>query len=375
MTTFYEVHVADASGNRLAVFANFTTAGGGQALDYVLSVGKIGVLTMTLPATVDPTLIPLDARLSVWRSINGAPPEMDGDAVFLARMWEYGTDFTRITAFHANELFARRIIAYGTWQTNAMRASDQADDQIKGIVNENMLAGITAFRYGNPLQADVSAYVTEQANLALGVAAPVGAAWRNMMDVILEVAEASTQNGTYIAAEVVAPTEGTLEVRTYAGQRGVDHGSTSSNPVVFSESRGNLKNALLTIDHTNEVTFALAGGAGDGAARLTAAAVDATRIAASPLNRRELFVDVGNLTDTSAIQAAADAAVRQGRPVRLLEAELAETPGCTRGIHFDLGDITVIEHRGFVIDMRLDLVHELLSSDERKSEIKFRSVL
>ena len=227
MTTFYEVRAADASGNRLATFANFTDAGG-PALDYVLSVGRIGVLTMTLPTTVDPALIPLDARLSVWRSINGAPPVQDGQAIFLARMWEYGTDYTRVTAFHANELFARRIIAYGTWQTEAMRASDQADDQIKGIVNENMLAGITAFRYGNPLRADVSAYVTKQANLALGVSAPVGAAWRNMMDVILEVAEASTQNGTYIAAEVVAPTESTLEVRTYAGQRGVDHGSTSS---------------------------------------------------------------------------------------------------------------------------------------------------
>ena len=132
---------------------------------------------------------------------------------------------------------------------------------------------------------------------------------------------------------------------------------------------------MLTIDHTEEVTFALAGGAGGGVARLTASAVDATRIAASPLNRREIFVDVGNLTDTSAIQAAADAAVRAGRPVKVLAADLAETPGTTRGVQFDLGDIVVIEHRGFVIDMRLDLVHETLSPSERRSEIKFRSVL
>lgn len=377
MTTLYEVRVQSPDGaTRLAIITNFIEPDSGAGLDYVLSAGKIGVLQLKLPTTFDVTLIPLDARLSVWRSINGLSPVCDGNAAFLARMFEYTSDATFITAFHANEIFARRIVAYGTYQTQAVKAVAAADDMIKAFIDENLLSGTgSGFRYGNPTQADISTYLTRAANQSLGVSAAKAAAWRALHDTIIEVAEASTFSGTYIAAEIVAPTEGTLEARTYAGQRGVDHRASSVAPVIFSEARGNLKNAVLTVDHSQEVTFALAGGAGDGANRLTASAIDSTRIAASPLNRREIFVDVGNLTDTTQLQAEANAAVRAGIPRRQLAGDLVETPGCTRGIHFDYGDLVTIEHRGFNIDMRLDLIHEVVSSNERKSEIKFKALI
>ena len=375
MTTIYELRVADASGNRLATVANFIETEN-AALDYILSVGKIGVLTVTVPATIDPTLFPLDARMSVWRSINGAPPVQDGQAVYLARVWEYGTDYTTITGFHVNELFARRIVAYGTWRAEGNQAAAPADDLIKTLINQNMLSGTGGgFRYGDPTQVDISALLSIAGNYGQGVSAPKMASWRPLMDTILEVAEASTFSGTYIAAEVVAPTESTLEARTYAGQRGVDHGSTSSSPIVFSEARGNLKNAKLTIDRSQEVTWALARGSGTGVVVQTASALDSTRIAESPFNRREALVDVTNISDPNQLQAEANAAVRAGRPIRTLQADLVETPATTRGIQFDLGDIVTIEHRGLTIDMRLDLIHEVLNSKERKSEIKLRSTI
>lgn len=375
MSTLYTARVSDASGNRLATFANFVEAGSGASLDYVLSVGKVGVLTMTLPATVDTNLLPLDGRIGIWRSVNGAAPVLDGDAVFLIRKWDLGTDYTTVTALHANDLLTRRIIDYYAGSAESHKAAAAAADQIRAFINENMLGGITVNRYGNQARADISAHVSLQAALGLGASVAKAAAWRNLHEVIQEVADSSTQGGTYVTAEIVAPTESTLESRTYATQRGVDHRASSGQPVVFSESRGNLKDPVLTIDRTYEVTWALAGGQGEGILRQTASSLDATRIQASPLNRREVFTENTNATSSAQLQAAADAAVWAGRPIQVLTADLVETPGCTRGIHFNLGDMVTIEHRGYTLDVRLDLIHEVVTPTERRSEIRVQAVL
>lgn len=368
----YTAHVADSAGTRLATFANFIESGAGAALEYVLSVGKVGVLTMTLPSTVDTSLLPLDGRIGIWRSINGAPPSLDGDAVFLIRRWDMGTDYTTITAVHANELFMRRIVAYNTSNLTWAYGSGPADDVLKYFADSNM-ANVQLSRTG-ALPSDQRPYLTIQANLSQGYSLSKAASWRNLMDIVQELGEASTSNSIYLTAEIVAPTETTLELRTYATMRGVDHRASSTSPVVFSEVRGNLKNAVLTNDRLAEVTHVLAGGAGEGAARLIAEATS-TRAYASVFNWRELFVDASNIADTAQLQAAADAALWAGRPISLLTADLVETPGCTRGIHFNLGDMVTIEHRGYTIDVRLDLIHEVVTPTERRSEIRVQAVL
>ena len=374
MATRTTCRICNPFGALQATLSSFVEAGG-ASLDYVLSVGKIGVLTMTLPATFDDRLIALDGRIGVWRSINGNAPVLDGGAVYLARIFAYATDYTKITAFHVNELYARRIIDYQATLAESSKGATAGDDLIKAFISQNMGSGITGNRQGTQTQADISALLTVQANLSQGASIAKAAAWRNLLDVITEIGNASTQGATYLTSEIVSPTETTLEARTYATVRGVDHRASSGSPVIFSEARGNLANAVLTYDYSQEITVAIAGGQGEGTNRLVRSTIDTTRIASSPFNRRELFVDMSNVSDTTQLQAESDAAVRAGRPQIILTGDLQDTPAATRGIHYDLGDLVTIEHRNRSFDARLDLIHEVLAPTEKRSAIQIRSTL
>lgn len=375
MSTIYHLRLADPFGQHLATISQFIDDGYGAALDYTLSVGQAGALSFAVPASFDASLFLKDGRVGVWRSVNGRPPILDGEAIWLIQRMEFTDDYTRITALHANHLLNRRIAAYYAGSSYVSKSAAAADDQIKTIVRENFGASIVAAdRDGAETQADVSVYLTVQANTGLGASVAKAFARRKIGEVVRELCEASTTAGTYLTAEIVAPTETTLELRTYATQRGVDHRATSGQPVILSPQRGNLEDARLTVDHTDEATFTIAGGSGEGVNRKIQTANDTARMGLSPFGRIERFVDMSNVGDLTQLQDEADAALRAGRPRITLTGDLVETPGTTRGIHFDLGDIVTVEFRGKQYDVRLDVVKETVSKGGRRSQVQLRSV-
>lgn len=378
MTTTYECRICDPFGRLLASVNNFVDnpQGGGAALGYALNVGNVGALRLTLPATFDDSLLLLDGRIGVWRSINGRPPTLDGETVFFIRTWEYTDETTTVTAYSANHLLTRRIIDYfsGTSYSSKTTATP-AGNLIKSFVSENMLAGIVgADRQGVETQADISAYFSNQANLSDGQSIAMQCAWRNLMDVTREIADASTFAGTYLAYDIVAPTEDTLQLRTYATVRGVDHRVGSARPVILSPETGSLANCRLIIDRSEEVTFAVAGGGNVGTNRLVRTAIDTTRIAESPFNRIEKFGDYNNITDPGALQDIADAMVRAGRPRIEFFADVVETDGATRGIHYDYGDMLTAAFRGRQYDCRLDVIEVAVGGGGQFSRAKIRSL-
>lgn len=380
MSTFYTCHIADPFGVRLDSIANFVASdsSGTAALDYVLNVGKAGALALTVPGWYDATKFRLDGRVSVELAINGRAPYLDGEAVYLIRTWIFDESDNTITimAYHANCLKSRRIVDYVTGSNYSSKAATAAANLMRTFWLENFGASISSTdRQGVETQADISAYVATQPASGLGASVGKAAAWRNFADVDLEIGQSSTTAGTYLVSEIVAPTESTLEYRTYTGQRGVDHRAGTAQPVIFSVERGNLEQARLTIDHSQEVTVAIAGGMGTGTGRLIATAVDTARMAASPLNRIEQFVDMGNTNDATQLQDEVDAALWNGRPQTTVEGTLIETPGCTRGIHYDLGDIATARVMGRQVDVRLDTLHVRVSSAGQRTEARFRSVV
>lgn len=371
MATFTTCRIADPFGQHLIEVATYAK------LDYVLTSapGAVGVLELELPATFDTSLLRRDGRIGVWNAIAGRAPALDNGAIYLMETFRYTRRATFVRAYHATTLLDRRIIAYDAGSSYSSKSAAAADNQIKAFATQQLGSGIVgADRDGVETQADISAYLSIQANLGLGASVAKSAARRRLINVAQELAEASATAGTYLTFEIIAPTESTLELRTYATQRGVDRRAGTASPVILSESRGNLENATLLIDYHDEVTFAIAGGSGEKSERLIATTMDTTRAATSPFGRIERFFDMSNVDDQTQLQDDADAGVRNGRPVVLFTGDLVETPATTRGIHFDLGDMLTAEHMGQQFDVRLDMLHVTIDASGRKTQCGLRSV-
>lgn len=386
MSIFTTLRIGDPFGVPLTEIATYGTpdagGGGGAALNHVLncSPGSIGTLEVTLPLSFNPALLLEDGRIGVWRAINGRTPYLDNGAIYQIRYLDFGPQSIFVRAFHATNLLDRRIIAYAAGSSYTTKAAAPADDLIKTFVNENMLAGIVgADRDGVETYADVSAYLTKQANLSLGASVAKSAARRRLLDVCTDLAQSSATAGVYVTFEVFASSDGsTLELRTYANQRGIDRrvGNTAGQiAVVLSSRRGNLTDAHLVIDSTEAASFIVAGGQGEEDLRLIGTAFDTARAAASPFGRIERFRDATNVASQAAVDDEADAQLRAARPRYTFTGELVETEALTRGINFDLGDIVTAEHHtGQQFDARIDMIHETIGPSGRRMACGLRSV-
>lgn len=346
----------------------------GPGLEYAYSVGGIGYLTLRRNNQYGVGIFPLDARLGAWRVFNpGAPARLDNDAIHLVRDYLYTPHTNGVTAYHANELFERRISAYAAGSSYTNKTGD-ADDLIKAYWNQNAgSAFVGADRDGSDTQVDVSSLVSVQANLGLGPSLSDQSTRRRLDRIIQELSQAAATAGTYVVAEIVASGQQkrSLEVRTYVNQRGQDR-----RALILSEAQGNLENVSVRTSHRNEATVVICGGGGLGATRAIAVAEDLVRMAASPLNRRELLIEQQDTTDLAILQDKADAALRANAPTVVITGNLVDTASATRGIHYNIGDLVTVEHPiagRFVV--RLEVLTCRVSGDVVRDTVRFRGVL
>jgi hypothetical protein len=377
VSIIYEVHILDPFGGLLAMVTDFADprqgGDGGAALSYGISTGQVGQLDLTLPVGFDDTKLLLDGRIEVWRKVGNLPAKRDGDAQFLIRRWDYGDEQTSITAYHVNDLLRRRIINYYAGTTYSSKTATAADNLMKAFASQQLGSGIVgADRIGSETMADISTYLAIQANLGAGASMNKAAAWRNLFDLLRDLCDASTEGGTYLTFDVVATSPASLELQTFTGQRGVDRRASSGQPLIFSVTRGNIENVNLRVDRTDEVTFVTGGAQGEGTFRTTATDSDNVRMAESPLNRREVFIENVNLDSATTLGYECSQRLREGRPKITLSADVVETATCTRGVHYDFGDYVTIEHRGQQYNTRIDAVGVSLNNREQISRIQFR---
>ncbi len=350
--TSYAVYASDPFGTRLADCSNFIS------LKYSRVVNGISTTTLTLPGNFDTSLLRIpDGRLEIWRHLDSGREYLDTDTVWLIKRITQkidGRGLTSIVVEADTPLCVLRepgrFVNFATGTSQADKAATFADNQIKAYVKDAIGSTAGATR-------DLTSFITIAGNLSAAASIAKAAAWRDVLKVCQELADASTQTGTYLAFDVVAPTPATLEFRTYTGQRGVDHRYPGgNNPVILSPDMGNLGETELTIDYRDEVTYALAGGKGDGSARLTASAQDTSRIGASPFGLREHFVTATQYGDTAGLSDQAAAAVRAGRPRTIFRGKVLDTQDTQYGVHWGWGDYLTAQAFGVSLDCRVEAI-------------------
>lgn len=356
----YEIYLSDHTGR--AFRRNIT--GMVMTVEATRVVNGIGQCSVTLlPDLLDESYFHRDARIAIYRSLPGRVPSLLFNTIYLLRRkktsYEQATKKRVLLAVCLNHLISRRKIAYKAASSQARKVTTAIDDMIKAFVAENIGASAT------DATRDLSAYITIGANLTAAPTTTKAAAYRPLLQVCQELAQASAEAGTYLAFDLSALTEDTFLFETYTGQRGVDRRQGSANQFVLSLQRGNFDNIELDRDWSGEVTRAYAGAQGIDSDRNVQSSTNSTRASASAFNLIEDFSDVRHLgqNDTAAATDEAEARVREGRPKTRVRGDLIETDGSIYDVHYAWGDYVTADIDSEQFDCRLDVARVRLGRE------------
>lgn len=331
---------------------------------YARSLNDGGALTLTVPnGLYDPSIFQPFGRLLVQRSLPGVPPYVDLDTPWfiiggpIEALADDGSEILRVECVDALGLILKtRNVAYNDYNdfTDKLEA---ADDMAKSVVSEN----------AGPDAADTDRDLSGFMNIAPdSTAAPVirmgSFARQQVLDVLQDIADASRNDPTtptWLGFDVALAdvNSGLLEFRTYIGQRGNDHTFPDGTPpVVLSVEDGSLANAEVGTLYGSAASYVYAGGAGVGDIRAVTTAQNDAFLALSPFARFEQFVDGGQITDPDALQALANAKLREYRPRRYLAGQIVEVPNALRGVQWDYGDLLTATYRGLTYNVLVEKI-------------------
>jgi len=338
------------------------------SFEYASVLNNIGWFRLTLPGSFDRRVLRKDNRVVFWRKpVGGA-----GGIAFMGfirsnrtRLDRNGNVLRVVEGKDLNYLLSSRVVAYPAGHARADQ-TDQADDLMKSLVDENLGANsLTAG--GRAVAANVSStYFSVQADAAAGPSITKGMSYRNVLDVLREIADAARAAGTEVYFGIVPTGESTFEFRTKTGQWGQDRTSDVANGLTFGPQYGNMGAAELVEDATDEVNYAYGLGQGQGSQRTYSTSADATRTGASLWAIREGKVDARGDATAAGVLDAADAELVKGRPLAYATAELLSVPGSIYGKDWNFGDRVTLAIDGRQADALVRYVR--VSVDERGYE-------
>lgn len=447
MAINYEVRLYTPFGEFLTSITNIVDAGG-HGLEYVLRAdGAIGALSLTVPrGELDEYFqwSNVDYKIGVWRSIHGAPFYLDNDAFFFVRTFEYTDSYTKVTAYHALELLTRRLNAYrkqtynnwGPQQTsfgeghlsvegNIVRG--YAGNLMKGIVRQNysweyyksgakpltegnfgLFNNVLRWNYNLTKDAtkadwtetiqlpymDLQSFIRIEpdkndgiSKVSIDLAGDV--VYENLKKLQSQSIEGSEEENIdprWITFDLKAINERQFMFRTFQNQYGMNRGN---GEYIFSSYNGNLADAKMTVDRSEEVTVMYSINKDED----IKAAVNRRRLSDSPFNLREAlsnpqikesfyknkkdkFVKTNPSTFTVPMLLANDAALELAKrvPRIKIEGKAVPTPNCIRGIHWNVGDIVTLDFRGYRDDYRITAVSISISNGVINEDVQWEAI-
>lgn len=353
-----DVWLADALGTRVLPLASF------DRLSYTRAVNVVGELSIVLPGTFDLSLARPDMLLLVYRD-----SRLDTETAWIVTGKKRDTDRNGVSAITVSaasglHLLSRRIVVPGG---DDGKKTDNAADVIKQFVRENLGASAAQVR-----QLPTSLF-TVTADDGAGALVTHDGAWSSLLTTCQEIARASAEAGTDLFFDVVwLDGERRWELRTYAGQRGVDKTRDTGAPQTISVETGTVGSETLSEDYADEVTVVYGTGRGDDDDTLETTVEDAQRSGRSIYGRREGHVSSG-ADDADQLTAEARAELRRGRPRRVYDAEIIATAAAAYGRDWQWGDVLTAQSRGHAFDGRVDAVAiEINNLDGGRETIRAR---
>lgn len=339
----YEVWLTDPLGQRLILIDRISS------LSATRVTNNVGILSLTVPSIYDP-YIRADNVIEVWRD------RKLFDAYFI-RKWKFVDDnnkpSTIITAYNGINLLDRRIVAYSA-HSEQSEMTDNADDMMKAIVRYAVTDSATDAdrRWTN------NGFVVD-GDLGAAPSISMAFAYRNVLEVLYDIAGASRQSGTRLYFDVLPMSRsgGLIGWRfcTNIGQPGIDR--TGVEQVVFSTDFGNLYNPELMFDHTDERNVIYAGGPGTGVGRVVVEVEDVVLSKASPWARYEAFTNCSGQAKTkSQITAAGKSELINNRPRMEFSGDLTSTTFTPFKVRWDFGDLVVVGYRGYQYNAIINMI-------------------
>ena len=450
MSVNYEVRLYTPRGEFLTAITNIVDAGG-HGLEYVLrSDGQIGALSLTVPrGELDNYFhwANVDYKIGVWRSINGAPFYLDNDAYFFVRTFEYTDSYTKITAYHALELLTRRLNAYrknthNNWGPDQPNISEAAmkneasvykrncGDIMKGIVRQNYSyeyfdkgipgrgnagqfglfnkisrwnqkltdknnAGVGSWTANVYLpNLDLSQFLKiepEKSDGLSGVSIDLnGDVVYDLLKKLMDQSKGGSEEygllPIWMSFDIKAINERQFIFRTYANCYGTDR---SNGRFIFASYRGNLADAKMTLDRSEEATIIYSIDKDEN----IRAAINRRRMGDSPFNLREglsnpqikektyknqkkgvKITNPSTFTVPMILQTDASHELLKRVPRVKIEGKAVLTPSSIRGLHWDVGDLVTLDYRGYRDNYRINAVSVSISNGTINEDVQWEAV-
>ncbi|MEI7990511.1 MAG: hypothetical protein WCI88_15870, partial [Chloroflexota bacterium] len=329
----YALTVHTAGGEQVDRFGDFLS------LESRRLVNGVGELRFTLPEG-HPALANLthlrEVRLYRRGGEGGALWQLENQGLLLRQQWESGTNEVRraavrsapcitFTALHPNWLLGTRCVAWKAGIDARSHFETAAETVAKAMVRWNATEEASAAA-GRERDGQYTL-------VPLSVQADAGGGnlmnWSCAYDNLLESLQRLSILGGGDFELVSVP--GGYEFRWYSGQLGNDLRSE----VFFALERGNLSNPRLDLDRRNEQSAAVVGGRGVGILRQVIACYGENY---STANDIETFVYGLQASDADGLAALGAQALQRSQPQKTLDFDVLQTPGCTYGIHYQIGD-------------------------------------
>jgi len=197
-------------------------------------------------------------------------------------------------------------------------------------------------------------------------------AWKNVLRTLQDVARAAWEkNGERVYFGVIPQGSGwSAKFQVRVGWWSADHRypDGTHGALMFGPGFGNVSSLRLGLDRRREFNYVYAGGRGEEDDRLIVEVESTTLLNDSSLNRREMFFDGRSYDTSDRLTSAANARLRDGRPLRVAEATV-DKPSRDYGVTWWFGGLLTVIYGRESFDAVAHKVRLSLADGEERLQV------